>query len=262
MKECPNCKKEFAEDLFYCLFDGTPLTTPSHGFDPAAKTEMAFEPVRSEPTLVLERPSPVPPTPSSKIPYVIIGALLIVCVILAGAFVVTNLDRLTGSDQKIANTDKVSVQTSTPTPAGTNVNRETVNIPVSSSSPKPPAVELDPTGKWRGQWSTPSGTMLDIEITLADTRNSGVDGQIKWTMRKTVRPDKMDKIGLSATEFVRGTFDPATRSLTMSGYSKDDPNDVLVMVDDYRLTVSADGKTLSGKARNGGKWNGYLRLNR
>jgi hypothetical protein len=48
----------------------------------------------------------------------------------------------------------------------------------------------------------------------------------------------------------------------MSGYSKDDPNNVLVMIDDYKLTVSQDGRTLTGVARNGGKWNGHVRLSR
>ena len=72
----------------------------------------------------------------------------------------------------------------------------------------------------------------------------------------------MNKVGLSAIEFVRGTFDPANGIVKMSGYRKDDPDGVLVMLDEYKLTVSPDGKSLTGLARNGGKWNGHLRLSR
>ena len=125
-----------------------------------------------------------------------------------------------------------------------------------------PGANISPVGKWTGEWSTDSGTLLDFDLTLTDTGNNRVEGQIKWTLRKTVRPDKMDKIGLSATEYVRGTFDPATRTLNMNGYSKDDPNGVLVMLDVYKLNVSADGHTLSGLARNGSKWNGHIKLTR
>jgi len=34
------------------------------------------------------------------------------------------------------------------------------------------------------------------------------------------------------------------------------------MLDVYKLNISSDGHTLSGLARNGGKWNGHLKLNR
>jgi hypothetical protein len=89
-----------------------------------------------------------------------------------------------------------------------------------------------------------------------------LDGSIRWTMRQTARSDKNDKIGLSATEYVRGTFDPTTGVINLTGYSKDDPNNVLVMVDVYKLQISTDGRKLTGKARNGGKWNGKVDLSR
>lgn len=67
---------------------------------------------------------------------------------------------------------------------------------------------------------------------------------------------------MSATEFVRGRFDPGTRVLTMAGYRKDDPNNVLVMVDNYRLNLSGDSRALGGKARNGGSWNATMKLSK
>ncbi len=271
MKGCPDCKTVYADDLFYCLQDGTPLTGIRTGVDPSARTELAYNAGRSQQTEVLPRISPPPPSlpaestkASSKLPYVAIASLTLACITLAGAMIVLNLDRiLPAKETKTSNTDGqvrtatpmfTSAMTSSPTPA----NSTAISLPVV----KQPSVTVNPAGKWKGQWSTPSGTLADIEITLSSTQNNGVDGQIKWILRKTVRPDKMGKIGLPATELVRGNFDPATGSLKISGYDKDDPDNVLVMVDDYRLTVSHDGRTLGGQARNGGKWNGKLRLSR
>jgi hypothetical protein len=198
------------------------------------------------------------------LPYVVIALLALVCIGLAGAVLVTNLDRFLPTRDAV-NRKADDSRTTTPVPISTTPPNSTAASPASTASTpilKQAGKELIASGKWRGQWSTDSGTLLDFELTLSDTPNNSVDGQIKWTLRRTVRPDKVDKIGQSAIEYVRGTFDPTTGSLKMSGYNKDDPNNVLVMVDDYKLTVSPDGKTLNGQAKNGGKWNGHVRLSR
>lgn len=272
MKQCPNCKTIFTDDLFYCLNDGVPLTGLSEGVDRSAPTDVAFNVGRTAPTEVLPnagRPArvvpyqePPPQNSSSKVPYLVIGVLTLVCVALGAVIVVMNRDRIfptqdaTNKAAKDARLTPASSPTASNTPAATNA--------LTSGSPKvkQPAVTVNPAGKWKGEWSTTSGTVLDIEITLNDAQNNSLDGQIRWTLRKTVRPDKTGKIGLSATEFVRGTFDPAGNTVNMSGYRKDDPDGVLVMLDDYNLTVSQDGRSLTGLARNGGKWNGHLRLTR
>jgi len=264
MKECPNCKKVFTDDLFYCLYDGTPLSEPGSGVDSSAATEIGFDPGISDPTEVFSRPEPIAAPSRSKLPYVVIALLALVCIGLAGAVLVTNLDRFMPTREAV-NRKVDDTRTSTPVSVSTTPPNSTTASPASTTSTpiiKQPGKELIASGKWKGQWSTDSGTLLDFDLTLTDMQNNGVDGQIKWTLRQTVRPDKIDKIGQSAIEYVRGTFDPATGSLKMSGYNKDDPNNVLVMVDDYKLTVSPDGKTLSGVAKNGGKWNGHVRLAR
>jgi hypothetical protein len=267
MKECPNCKKAFTDDLFFCLYDGTPLSQhPGGGVDSSAATEVGFASGISQPTEVFPRPAPVaaPAASRSKLPYVVIALLALVCVGLAGAVLVTNLDRFLPAREDTNKTSEKSKLTTPVSVAATPGGSPAVSPATATSTPsvKQPDKVLIASGKWKGQWSTDSGSMLDFELTLSDTQNNGVDGQIKWTLRRTVRPDKMDKVGQSAIEFVRGTFDPVTGSLKMSGYSKDDPNSVLVMIDDYKLTVSQDGKTLTGVARNGGKWNGHVRLSR
>jgi hypothetical protein len=265
MKECPNCKKAYPDDLFYCLHDGTPLSKPGAGIDSSAATEVGISGI-SQPTEVFPRPAPIEAATSSrsKLPYVVIALLVLVCLGLAGAVLVTNLDRFLPTRAE-SNRETEKDKSSTPVSVLTTPVGSLPTSPSPTTSPpatKQSAKELVASGKWKGQWSTDSGTLLDFDLTLNDTQNHGVDGQIKWTLKRTVRPDKMEKIGFSATEFVRGTFDPVNGSLKMSGYSKDDPNNVLVMVDDYKLTVSPDGKTLSGVAKNGGKWNGHVRLSR
>jgi len=275
MKECPNCKKLFTDDLSYCLYDGTSLTDEI--VDQSAPTEPAYTVGRSDPTQVL--PNRAPPTerspiieepesqPPSKLPYVVIGALVMTCAVLAVALLVMNLDRLAPASDPKAKIGNDVKSVPAPSPAFTTNSSpladttKPVNQPVNQPVNKPPAIR-DPTGKWTGQWSTTSGTLLYIEIDLKETADNGVDGQIKWTLRGTARPDKIDKIGNSAIEYVRGTFEPATGIILMSGYKKDDPNDVIVMLDNYRLTVSPDGSKLTGLARNGGKWNGRLKLAR
>ncbi len=255
MKECPNCKSIYEDDLFFCLQDG------------AALKKLSQRPTAPDPSSLATEVWPArqsqPMVSRSVFPYLVISFLLLVCLGLASVILVLNRDRLFGS----SGNDLKPTNAEDPTP------RPTTNAPENKPSPAavsptatPPretrAPVANPTGRWKGDWSTKSGTLLDIEIDLFEMQENRLDGQIKWTLRKTVRPDKMDKVGLSAIEYVRGTYDPASGGVRMSGYRKDDPNDVLVMLDEYRLSVSADGKKLTGEARNGGRWNGYLNLAR
>lgn len=258
MKECPQCKKVFADDLFYCLYDGTPLSARHISADSSAATEVINAPVISQPTEFIPKYAEAPPK-SSKLPYVVIAILALVCIGLAGAMLVNNLDTFLPGRSNDKKDDFVTIARPSSSPDSSGETLATAN---STAGTNTPARTLNASGKWKGDWSTGTGALLDFELALSDTGNNSISGQIKWTLRRTTRPDKMDKVGLSAIEFVRGTFDPATGSLRMSGYGKDDPNNVLVMVDEYKLTVSPDNRTLTGLARNGGKWNGHVRLAR
>jgi hypothetical protein len=251
MKECPNCKSIFADDLFFCLHDGSPLAE--------------LKEPSSLPTEVWPKATPPAPRPRAVWPYVIIGVLLLTSVGLASVMLWMFRERLSVSTDPNSNSNSVAAAAVSPTPLSTPVisSPTTKPTPTDETAPlKTDAAIADPTGRWKGKWSTKSGTLLDIEINLAEIRNFGLDGQIRWTLRRTVREDKMDKVGLSAVEFVRGSYDPTTGSVRMTGYKKDDPDNVLVMLDEYNLKVSANGRKLTGVARNGGKWNGYLDLSR
>ncbi len=262
MKECPNCKQVFADDLSYCLQDGTPLTEIGVGIDRYAPTEASYGPGVSDPTQVLHRNEPIEKRAASKLPYFLIGALTVACVALAAAVVATNLDRILPTrDTKGPVVDKV-VSSPGVAPSATPLKTPAITISANSPDSATPVVTYDPTGKWKGKWSTDSGTLFDFELDLRDTGNNGLQGSILWTMRKSVRADKMDKVGLSATEYVKGSYEPATGLVNLKGYSKNDPNNMLVMIDVYKLNISSDGDTLTGNARNGGKWNGHIKLTR
>ncbi|MFN6962330.1 MAG: hypothetical protein ACK4S4_01040 [Pyrinomonadaceae bacterium] len=120
----------------------------------------------------------------------------------------------------------------------------------------------DPRGRWNGEWSTVSGAYHALQVTLDSDKNDGLTGQIAWTLKRTPRPDKQSKVGLSATEHVTGRYDPASRVVRLKGHSKTDPGGLLVMLDEYRLDLSADSQRPAGQARNAGKWNGIVNLTR
>ncbi|MFM9905556.1 MAG: hypothetical protein ACKVQJ_13415 [Pyrinomonadaceae bacterium] len=280
MKECPNCKKIYPDDLFFCLDDGLQLTSVRAAVDPSAPTEVAIKigaaahteilpnPVQSDPTQLTPRPeqppgaqnySERPLARSSKGPYVIIGILTFICVALAGTMVVIDSDRIFPAANSATSTqNKSTPQTPTlpapATPSSANTNKS--GNPANSLTAAFPS----PAGKWKGDWTTLSGTQLDFDLMLEETGSKSIQGNIHWTLRQSARPDKQDKIGHSATEYVRGTFDSATGELSFSGYDKDDPDGVLVMLDVYKLHMTPGGHTLTGRARNGGKWNGNIRL--
>lgn len=290
MKVCPHCKKCYDDEMFFCLDDGTPLSAAGYQVDPTAPTEVdipfggaaktevlprreyatksAEQAGRSTPAIVVpvtqDAPTPVTkvePKSGSAISYLIIGALGAICLMLAGVLLFMNrgliLGTQPGSNVVAANSNRQTVNASVIPPSTTPNAVNTVKNEVAKPTPTP----LSPSGRWKGEWSTESGTLLDFDLSLAETDNGRVEGQIRWTMRKTVRPDKMDKVGLSAIEFVRGTFEP-DGSVTLTGYRKDDPDNLLVLLDQYRLQISPDAKSLNGLARNGGKWNGRVRLSR
>lgn len=249
MKRCPVCKSIFPPDNDFCLIDGSALV-------PDARQPEPFN-VSNIPTQVIYQTPQTQPaniSNSSKWLYLALGGGGAI-VIAAALFIVWSAN--TGSaTEKFTSAgkrpdDPKSTAAVTTTPSGDALAKIT-----------PPAASVSPAGRWTGDWSSPSGAYLTIVVDLNDDGTGKVSGQINWTLRRTARRDKMSKIGMSATEYVNGQFHPGTRTVTMKGYRKDDPNDVLVMLDDYRLVLSADDRHLDGSAKNGGKWNATIKLAR
>ena len=145
MKECPNCKKHFTDDLFFCLYDGVPLTEHGEGEvdryaptvaaidlgqsagTPADRTEVLPNLGNSDPTQsvpAIEQPTPPyieqpAPRSSSKWPYVIIGFLALAFVGLAAAMIVINRDRIFPASNSSVKVDNETKTTPTPVPTPT-----------------------------------------------------------------------------------------------------------------------------------------------
>jgi len=251
MKKCPTCGQTFADDILFCIYDASVLVTPPSQTVPAPGQI-------DKPRSISE---PASANYNVKTFYVVIGGMALIIVGLVFSLVAMNGNRNPPVEPGTpSNSPAGREQSGTPTGPMSAVETTPAIRETLPKAPTPQANLPDVGGFWKGKWTTDSGTMLDIEFTLRSVGENRIEGQIKWTMRRTVRPDKQDKIGLSATEYIRGNFDPSTRLLSASGYRKDDPYDVLVMLDNYRLTVSEDGYRLTGVARNGGRWNGHLDL--
>ncbi|PYP60217.1 MAG: hypothetical protein DMD40_01135 [Gemmatimonadetes bacterium] len=115
-------------------------------------------------------------------------------------------------------------------------------------------------GVWVGDW-TGSGYMFTAQMTLALAADSSVRGSIVWTLKSSPDSSDRERIGLSATEYVVGSYDAARRLLRVAGYGKDDPSKTMGL-DRYRLHLSDDGATLSGDTRNHGRWDGRFSATR
>jgi hypothetical protein len=113
------------------------------------------------------------------------------------------------------------------------------------------------SGRWPGQWSDRSDNVFTFELTLTRTSENEISGSILWTLKQTARNDLRRKIGLTGTEHVTGTYDPATRRLELRGYRKDDLSEIIGL-DIYVLSLSPDGQSLSGSTKTGGSWQGRL----
>jgi hypothetical protein len=99
----------------------------------------------------------------------------------------------------------------------------------------------------KGKWFTGNSShRYAFEVHFAFAQK--IDGYILWTLEESPVPSERDKIGLQAKEFVRGTFDAKTRVVKLKGYRRNDKYGIIGL-DEYKLTLSADGKHLYGKTK-------------
>ena len=116
-------------------------------------------------------------------------------------------------------------------------------------------------GTWQVEWTNPAGYLYTGEMVLEVDQSNNIDGYINWTLKKSPNASEQSMIGLTGIEYVSGTYDPQTRAVVFQGYEKDDPNNILG-VDEYKLSLSIDGSTLSGMTKNNGDWQGQLTATR
>jgi hypothetical protein len=114
-------------------------------------------------------------------------------------------------------------------------------------------------GLWNGFWTTyepgSQGFVYEAAMTLRSEANNSVAGQINWALRRSGRSSEDAKVGKTATEFVRGSYEPASHVLRLEGYSKTDPDSVIGL-DRYHLLLADNGNVLGGLTATGGTWRG------
>jgi len=124
--------------------------------------------------------------------------------------------------------------------------------------------ELLMSGRWQGTWlslsSKSSGYVYSADLQVKVQVDGAVEGKINWTVKKAPLGSSLaPKVGRSAVEFVKGKFDPASRTLSLAGYKKDDPQG-LIGLDRYRLILADNDIVLGGITSSQDTWQGLLSL--
>lgn len=240
MKRCPKCGLTLTDDNDFCLEDGTRLLADSGN--------QAFGGMQTSgemPTQFVPRPQAVTgplTTGSSPVLYLVIGVL---ATALAAVGVYLFLIRNDGNKLETASSNTPqAISTPSPTPPSP--------LPAAPAAALPPTAipGLSPSGAWSGEWVHRKQSSAFTAVVNLNELNGAVSGQIVWTLGRHTNPQKMYKTGLTATEYVQGTFDPVSRMVRLRGVRKDDPNS-LVILDRYNLSLSQDGQTMSGQSKNG-----------
>jgi len=117
------------------------------------------------------------------------------------------------------------------------------------------------TGKWTGYWTSPKGYLYLAQMELASTGNNVVEGKIDWTLVKSPPDMVQTRLGLKGTEFIKGSYYPASRIMTFEGTKKNDP-DTVIGLDKYKLILAENDAALGGITWNHGSWDGLFGLTR
>ncbi len=119
---------------------------------------------------------------------------------------------------------------------------------------------------FHGAWTKINTTyVFEFDLHLEFKENNQVEGYFDWTILKCHEKSIMskayykDKIGKSAKEYVRGTFNPTSRELLMKGYRKEDPHSI-IGIDHYKLKLKENGQ-LEGQTKADGNWKGRIKGN-
>jgi hypothetical protein len=202
---------------------------------------------------------------TSPILYALIGGMAVLILGLIGFLLVTrnSPETETAKKSEVNSTDKDVTGKSNPknnmSQSFSASNLQTAEKPTATPVPQPPKPDISPAGNWQGQW-TNGKAVYGQQFTLKDDGNGRISGQIVHTLQSTMNSKKMEKIGLTAVEYVQGSYDSTTGIINLSGVRKDDPNG-LIILDKYRLSLAGDNSTLAG-ATVGGKTRGQISLRR
>lgn len=263
MKKCPSCNQLFSDDNYFCLNDGTTLLFVSETGSnlPVFPTaDNATTQVVSRPQIPMQVSTQIPmqtaPQDSSKWLFLIIG-ILATALIGMGIFMFARRGEKEEKKETANENAKTENSSENTNRAENDIAKNTpkVNQTIEKSQINP---NLNPAGSWSGDLSYPSGASFSGQADLTDEGGGRVRGQIVWTFIRGGNRSRAEKVGLSATEFVQGNYDAATRTLLLKGYSKSDAND-LIILDKYRLILGEDNRRMNGYSF-GGKTRGNFNL--
>lgn len=112
-------------------------------------------------------------------------------------------------------------------------------------------------GKWKGEWSNQNGFYFKFSLDLREDNLGDIEGEFTWKLIKSPRAYEQSKLGLTAIEYIVGTYDHSSRELEIKGINKKDPNSIIGL-DVYHLKLSLNNDVLDGKTANHGTWKGLF----
>lgn len=119
------------------------------------------------------------------------------------------------------------------------------------------------TRLYQGTWIRLStGYLFEFDLHLEHGTGNMVQGYFNWKFLKCDENDAFavsyykDKIGMTAKEYIRGTWDANSHTYYLKGYKKDDPNEI-ISLDEYQLKVDENGD-LGGETKSQGTWLGRI----
>lgn len=119
---------------------------------------------------------------------------------------------------------------------------------------------------FQGAWTMIGTTyVFEFDLYLKDGDWNNVTGYFDWKVANydenspASRDYYQSKLGTTAKEFVRGTYNPETREYILKGYKKEDPNEI-ISTDLYRLQLDENGD-IGGDSKAHNTWKGRINGN-
>lgn len=116
---------------------------------------------------------------------------------------------------------------------------------------------------FHGTWTRlGTGYIFDFDLKLEHGTGNKVQGYFDWKFVQYDENDPFsvsyykDKVGLTAREYVKGTYEPASKTYHVTGYAKDDP-DTIISLDEYLLKLDSNGD-IGGETSSKNTWLGRI----
>lgn len=121
---------------------------------------------------------------------------------------------------------------------------------------------LETATAWDCIWlEAGTDNLFECEMFLTVAPDGSLSGSIHWTVTRGPMPYYDGKLGLSAVEYIIGTYVQAAGTMEFRGTSKDDAHEIIGL-DVYRLEVSSDGRWLFGPTASNETWKGRFHAHR